>query len=177
MAQIDDGDGINVDVNLVPFIDLMSVLIVFMLLTAVWTQISMIQLGSSIYSKRQDDEPIAKQEDKELRLDIKKNGYNLMFAGKAFQIPKKSGEIYDTEGLRKLLLKIKMISCCRYKFNIFDSLQRTRFELMAERAVKFQITDFICVCFGLTTKSYLKNLILLVHLNSSTLAVSNLGIS
>ncbi len=107
MAQIDDGDGINVDVNLVPFIDLMSVLIVFMLLTAVWTQISMIQLGSSIYSKRQDDEPIAKQEDKELRLDIKKNGYNLMFAGKAFQIPKKYGEIYDTEGLRKLLLKIK----------------------------------------------------------------------
>ncbi|MDZ4662524.1 MAG: biopolymer transporter ExbD [Pseudomonadota bacterium] len=107
MSQIDDGgEGINVDVNLVPFIDLMSVLIVFMLLTAVWTQISMIQLGSSIYSKRQDDEPLAKQEDKELRLDIKKNGYNLMFAGKSFPIPK-TGETYDKEALRKLLLKIK----------------------------------------------------------------------
>ena len=106
MAQIDDGDGINVDVNLVPFIDLMSVLIVFMLLTAVWTQISMIQLGSSIYSKHQDDEPIAKQEDKELRLDIKKSGYSIVFAGKSFPIPK-TGDGYDVEGLRKLLLKIK----------------------------------------------------------------------
>lgn len=106
MAQIDDGNGVNVDVNLVPFIDLMSVLIVFMLLTAVWTQISMIQLGSSIYSKRQEDEQIAKQEDKELRLDIRKNGYNLNFAGKAFNLPKKQ-ELYDVEGLRKLLLKIK----------------------------------------------------------------------
>ncbi|MBK7890416.1 MAG: biopolymer transporter ExbD [Bdellovibrionales bacterium] len=55
MAQVEDsgsGRSTNVDVNLVPFIDLMSVLITFLLITAVWTQVSMIQLGSSIYGKK-----------------------------------------------------------------------------------------------------------------------------
>jgi biopolymer transport protein TolR len=59
------GKNVNVDLNLVPFIDLMSVMITFMLLTAVWTQISMIQMGSSIYGKKNvenDTKPPPKSE-------------------------------------------------------------------------------------------------------------------
>lgn len=48
MAQIDSGGSkgraVSVELNLVPFIDLMSVLITFLLITAVWTQVSMIQI-------------------------------------------------------------------------------------------------------------------------------------
>ena len=60
MAHIEES-GKNssvVELNLVPFIDLMSVCIIFLLITAVWTQVSMIQLGSSIYSNKTDDKPI-----------------------------------------------------------------------------------------------------------------------
>jgi len=49
MAQIEEkgsGRSSNVDLNIVPFIDLMCVCIIFLLVTAVWTQVSMIQIGS-----------------------------------------------------------------------------------------------------------------------------------
>jgi biopolymer transport protein ExbD len=53
MSQIQTsgkGRSVDVDLNLVPFIDLMSVLITFLLISAVWTQVSMIQLGASFAS-------------------------------------------------------------------------------------------------------------------------------
>lgn len=45
MASIntDGGDGLNVELNLVPFIDLLSTLTLFLLVTAVWYQVSAIQ--------------------------------------------------------------------------------------------------------------------------------------
>ncbi len=56
MAHIESGGSrgrkTNIELNLVPFIDLMSVLITFLLITAVWTQVSMIQIGSSLYGKK-----------------------------------------------------------------------------------------------------------------------------
>ena len=62
MANVDDGGkgkkSSNVDINIVPFIDLMSVLIIFLLISAVWTQISMIQIGSSVYGQKTSDEKI-----------------------------------------------------------------------------------------------------------------------
>ena len=52
MGQISSGGHgkkeVAVELNLVPFIDLMSVLITFLLITAVWTQVSMIQIGNSL---------------------------------------------------------------------------------------------------------------------------------
>lgn len=38
-------DGLNVELNLVPFIDLLSSLVLFLLITAVWVQISAIPTG------------------------------------------------------------------------------------------------------------------------------------
>lgn len=108
MASVDTGgDGPNVEVNIVPFIDLMSVLITFLLLTAVWTQVSMIQIGSSIYGKDPNDgTPKPPEEEKVLRLDILKDGYKLRFASKEFKFPKIQGE-YDKKALRASLKTIK----------------------------------------------------------------------
>ncbi|OQW47208.1 MAG: hypothetical protein A4S09_15545 [Proteobacteria bacterium SG_bin7] len=108
MASVDTGgDGPNVEVNIVPFIDLMSVLITFLLLTAVWTQVSMIQIGSSIYGRDPNDgTPKPQEEEKVLRLDILKDGYKLRFASKEFKFPKVNGE-YDKKSLRASLKSIK----------------------------------------------------------------------
>lgn len=114
MAHVDDsgssGRSANTELNLVPFIDLMSVLITFLLVTAVWSQISMIQIGSSIYGKKSENQetpptppPVA---DIPLRLDVKDFGFRLVVGKDQFRFPK-SGEMYDIEGLIERLKQVK----------------------------------------------------------------------
>lgn len=114
MAHIESGGRggrrANVDLNLVPFIDLMSVLITFLLISAVWTQVSMIQLGASFASPRMDETPVTPPplESLVLRLDIKESGY-VLFVGKDVRsIPKVNGE-YDRQTLRDDLAKVKQM--------------------------------------------------------------------
>lgn len=115
MAHIDTGGrggrSSNFELNLVPFIDLMSVLITFLLISAVWTQVSMIQLGASFASPRQDQETPIKPpplEDLVLRLDIKDVGYVLYIGKDVRAIPKINGE-YDQLSLYNDLAKIKQM--------------------------------------------------------------------
>jgi len=114
MAHIDDGGGknkrsANVDLNLVPIIDLMSVCIIFLLITAVWTQVSMIQLGSSLYSKKTEDNPDKTPPPKSevpFRLDVLKEGYRVIIGRNEMRLPKVGGK-YDQDKLTKEVKKIK----------------------------------------------------------------------
>ncbi len=111
MAQVDEssnGRSSNFELNLVPFIDLMSVLITFLLITAVWTQISMIQLGSSIYSKRNSDQitPPPEMADLPLRVDVKEGGYQLVVGNDRSFIAKNAAG-YNVEELLKKLSVVK----------------------------------------------------------------------
>ena len=98
----------NVDVNIVPFIDLMSVLIIFLLITAVWTQVSMIQIGSSVYGKRSSDQNVEPPPKAEIpfRLDVLPNGHRVVIGKSTIRVPKKSGD-FDLEGLKTQLKRIK----------------------------------------------------------------------
>lgn len=113
MGQIDTGGGkgrkVDVDLNLVPFIDLMSVLITFLLITAVWTQVSMIQIGSSLYGKKSDTQPAPVPPplvQLVLKVDVKPGGYSLTVGQQNISIPLLSGE-FDLEGLKTQLIRIK----------------------------------------------------------------------
>lgn len=112
MAQVSDGGGnkreASFDLNLVPFIDLMSVMITFLLITAVWTQVSMIKLGSSIYGKQNTDEtpPPPPRADVPFRLDVKETGYRILIGKQKYTIDKVNGE-YDKLELKKKLESIK----------------------------------------------------------------------
>lgn len=111
MAQVEEGSderGATFDVNLVPFIDLMSVCIIFLLITAVWTQVSMIQIGSSIYGKKSSDNEVKPppRADIVFRLDVKESGYNVVVGRESVLLPKIAGQ-YDQEGLVKELKKVK----------------------------------------------------------------------
>ena len=114
MAHIDDGGkkgrSSNVDVNIVPFIDLMSVLVIFLLITAVWTQVSMIQIGSSIYGKKTNDDKVEPPPRAEIpfRLDIKAMGYKVLVGRQETIVPKLQNE-YDMVKLISELKKIKEI--------------------------------------------------------------------
>ncbi len=111
--HIDDGKGsrsANMDINIVPVIDLMSVLIVFLLITAVWNQISMIQLATSIYGKKSDDQQVQEKKPDDLqiplRLDIKLDSYVLVFRDKSTLISNANGD-YDTKTLSEELRRVK----------------------------------------------------------------------
>lgn len=114
MASVSDGGGGNkrehsFDLNLVPFIDLMSVMITFLLITAVWTQVSMIKLGSSIYGKQNTDEtpPPPPRADVPFRLDVKEAGYRIIIGKQKYQVPKLNEEEYDRDSLLARLQQIK----------------------------------------------------------------------
>ena len=116
MAQIESGNGgrsANTELNLVPFIDLMSVLITFLLITAVWSQVSMIQIGSSIYGKKTQDDvaPPPPMADIPLRLDVQESGFRLIIGADKISLPKSaaSGGLngYDVTKLSSELKKIK----------------------------------------------------------------------
>jgi biopolymer transport protein TolR len=108
MAQIGGGDDkTTVDLNLVPIIDLMSVCIIFLLITAVWTQVSMIQIGSSIYGKKSSDDKVEPPPKAEIpfRLDVRTDGYRVIIGRQEMRFPKVGGQ-YDQD---KLLLELKKI--------------------------------------------------------------------
>ncbi len=112
MANVSDGGGnkraASFDLNLVPFIDLMSVMITFLLITAVWTQVSMIKLGSSIYGKQNTDEtpPPPPNADVPFRLDVKETGYRIIIGTRTIMVDKKAGE-YDKIELKRNVENIK----------------------------------------------------------------------
>src|SRR3989338_5279095 len=115
MAHISSGGGrgrdVNTELNLVPVIDLMSVLITFLLITAVWTQVSMIQLGASFASPRDPEQKELKPpplEDVVLKLEIRKTGY-VLFVGKDVRPIPKLSDTYDNESLEADLIKIKQL--------------------------------------------------------------------
>jgi biopolymer transport protein TolR len=113
MAHIESGGSgrrTSLELNLVPFIDLMSVLITFLLITAVWTQVSMIQIGSSIYSKKSSEQttPLTPDVDKVLRVDIRQDGY-FVTIGREQQLIARQGEAFDTAALTELLKKAKLL--------------------------------------------------------------------
>lgn len=113
MAHIEAGGGkgrkVSLELNLVPFIDLMSVLITFLLITAVWSQVSMIQIGSSLYGKKSEQAPkLTPEADVVLKLDIKPQGYILTVGSQVINVPLLNSE-YDDVGLVAQLERAKQL--------------------------------------------------------------------
>src|SRR3954466_12437328 len=79
---------LDAELNLVPFIDLLSCCITFLLITAVWTQIAGLQVSSS-------GGPPEQQTRQEATIDVKlllgDRGYQLTMAGANIDIPKLNG--------------------------------------------------------------------------------------
>ena len=113
MAHIETGGGkgrkVALDLNLVPFIDLMSVLITFLLITAVWSQVSMMQIGSSLYGKKSEQAPkMTPEVDVVLKLEIRPTSYLLTVGSQAINIPMLNGE-FDDVGLEAQLERAKQL--------------------------------------------------------------------
>ena len=98
---------VAVELNLVPFIDLMSVCIIFLLITAVWTQISMIQLGSSVYAKKTEAESLKEAPPYAhivFKVNVLESGFNVSVDRERFEIP-----LNNEKALLKKIKEIKGI--------------------------------------------------------------------
>lgn len=115
MAEIEAGGSkgrrVNVDLNLVPFIDLMSVLITFLLLSAVWVQINMIQMGTSFYSQSNPDQPPPTpppMADVVLKVEVKPAGYVFTLGKQIMSFPNQGGT-FDDANLKANLQRAKQM--------------------------------------------------------------------
>jgi biopolymer transport protein TolR len=97
---------LDAELNLVPFIDLLSCCITFLLITAVWTQIAGLQVASS------GAPPVDQKQEAtvDLKLLLTEKGYSLTMPGAQVDIPKISGPDGQPQFDRKALVeKIKTV--------------------------------------------------------------------
>ncbi len=94
------GNGLDVELNLVPFIDLLSSLVLFLLLGAVWVQIASMQ--ASVESKNGARALASKEPPKRVEVKLTKRGYELQWPAKAGKQPAAMGlreNAFDRQGL------------------------------------------------------------------------------
>src|SRR5687767_6741247 len=72
--------SLDLEIPLVPFIDLLSSLIVFLLMTAVWTQIARLELkqGNAAPPNPNETPPPEKEKTVDLRLELHEKGFTLV---------------------------------------------------------------------------------------------------
>jgi biopolymer transport protein ExbD len=113
--------------NLVPFIDLLSCCISFLLITAVWTQLSRInvnQKGQGQAGEKTEDTP----PELKLVVVVDESGYRISAGADIVPLPKKGTE-YDYAGLGQKLAEIKK-----------DHQDKSDITIASDDAVKY---DFI----------------------------------
>jgi biopolymer transport protein TolR len=95
---------LNADLNLVPYIDLLTCMVAFLLITAVWSQLARLNVHQKGQGQAGEDTP----PEKVFKLIVLVNGegFNLVADQDQQPIPKK-GESYDFEKLSDELKKIK----------------------------------------------------------------------
>jgi biopolymer transport protein ExbD len=97
--------SVDFQLNLIPFIDLLSVLISFLLMTAVWTQIARIEVRQT--PNLPSDEPPEEQEEKlNLTVLIKESGYTVSKQNAVVKEISKNGDMYDVEALSEILKQV-----------------------------------------------------------------------
>jgi biopolymer transport protein ExbD len=130
-AAIDTGNdkrSVDVHLNIVPFIDLMSCLTAFLLVTAVWTNLAQISIKPKGVA-RSEDTPTQPNEEIQASILIQES---TIWVGLSrineFRQVKKEGEEYDWAALREVLVE--------HKENHFK--ERESIEIAAEDSIPYQ---------------------------------------
>jgi biopolymer transport protein TolR len=93
-VSIDGGGGdrkkpLNADLNLVPYIDLLTCMVAFLLITAVWTQLARLKVSQHGQGPI-DDSPI---DAKKIAVVVHDDGFNVIVGDDQKPVPMKAGEL------------------------------------------------------------------------------------
>jgi len=94
---------VDFQLNLIPMIDLLSVLISFLLMTAVWTQVARIDVKQQLNLPSDEPTPPPEEEKINLTILIKASGYTVTKKGTVVKEIEKKGEDYDSKALNEVL--------------------------------------------------------------------------
>lgn len=138
-VNLDTGGGggkksVDMVIPLVPFIDMLAMMITFLMMTAVWTQIGKLQVASQ---GQNDATTPPTTPTLQLNLTLTERGYMLNAGATAIEIPKK-GEDYDAEKLLSELKKIKK-----------DNPDHRTITVAAEDAIEYQwVVQVVDTCLS-----------------------------
>lgn len=91
--------SLDVTINLVPFIDLLSCLITFLLISAVWTQVTSLRVTQTGGISSETSTPPEQEEATiDVRVTLTDRGYILLLAGNPVEMPKTNVEKMDEQG-------------------------------------------------------------------------------
>ncbi len=123
-----DGDSVDVELNVVPFIDLMSCLTAFLLVSAVWSEYAQINIKpKGLGRKAKVETPV--EPPKNISVLLTKNE---IWVGMTTQQPtliRNEGNGYDWESLEKILVEFK---------DTAEFTERADIEIAAEDEVTYQ---------------------------------------
>jgi biopolymer transport protein TolR len=116
--------SVNADLNLVPYIDLLTCMVAFLLITAVWSQLARLEAHQKGQGQAGEETPPEKVF--KLVVLVNDSGFNLVADQDQQPIPKK-GDSYDYEKLGDELKKIKDTHA-----------DKTDIQVASDDAVKFE---------------------------------------
>jgi biopolymer transport protein TolR len=136
---------LNAELNLVPYIDLLTCMVAFLLITAVWTQ--MARLSASQKGMGQAGEETPPEQQVNIVVVVNQDGYNLVVGQEQTPIPKK-GDQYDVEKLGTELKKVKDAHPDKNDLKVasedqikFDTLVRTMDAALTARFPDISLVD------------------------------------
>lgn len=97
---------LDLTLNLVPFIDLLITNICFLLITAVWTQMSRINVSQKSQGQSANTEEQPPEQQLKLTILVEEDGYTLVAGPERLSVPKQ-GTHYDREKLASHLREVK----------------------------------------------------------------------
>ena len=95
------GRGINTELNLVPFIDLLSTLVLFLLVSAVWMQVSVVP-ASTQKSGEAKASTVTTNDDGLVKIHLSSDAIEVVSQQSSQKLEKISGQ-FDWTGLKNLL--------------------------------------------------------------------------
>jgi biopolymer transport protein ExbD len=116
--------SVNAELNLVPYIDLLTCMVAFLLITAVWSQLARLQVTQKGQGQAGEDTPPEKVF--KLQVVVTGDGFNVIADQDQQPLPKR-GESYDYEKLGTELKKIKEAHP-----------DKTDIQIMSEDTIKFE---------------------------------------
>jgi biopolymer transport protein ExbD len=136
---------LNADLNLVPYIDLLTCMVAFLLITAVWTQLA--RLSASQKGQGQAGEETPPEQMVNIVVVVNQEGFNLVVGQEQSPIAKK-GDQYDFATLRTQLKKAKDLHPDKNDVKVasedqikFETLIQTMDAALSERFPDISLID------------------------------------
>ena len=114
---------VNADLNLVPYIDLLTCMVAFLLITAVWTQLARLE----VQQKGQGDSSGTEPPQAKIAVVVSIDGFTVLVDKDQQPIPQTRGD-YDYAALAKELKKLKE-----------SHADKTDLQVFADDSIKFEI--------------------------------------